>query len=545
MTQIKFRYAVTLSQSSSPQSLSVRSLVSGRGRCGYNGSGNSSPQSLFVRGLVCGKGLCVWLCLLLSMAASAQVKLPAIISDNMILQSGMPVPIWGTALPGEKIRIQFRDKTFTTTAGADSNWLVKLDSYKPGGPFTMQITGDREEKAIANIWIGEVWLASGQSNMEFGIQKDSAAAETIPYAKDSLIHFFYVPMAHALTRQKDIPTPQANRPMDGKWIVCSPEALASKWAWNGFSAVGYYFAKQIRASTGSPVGMIGSYKGATPAQAWVSVEGLQQDTALARHIARRQTLLNSHENGGYSGPANLFHAMIAPLIPYAIKGVIWYQGESNGDRLNDALEYKVLFPRLIKDWRQQWKQGDFPFLFVQLTSHHALAQTPAEGIWPWVREAQLKTLSLPNTGMAVIMDAGNATDIHPKEKKPVGERLALAARKIAYQQNIVYTGPVYQSMKIRGNKIILRFSTGGLQTRPPHGPVQAMLPPDGFGIAGEDRKFVWAQAQIKGNTVIVHSDEVRKPVVVRYSWGDNPRGNLFNDSGLPASPFRTDNWPAK
>lgn len=491
------------------------------------------------------QGLITITCLLLSMATTAQLKLPAIISDNMVLQTGIKVPIWGRATPGETISVQFNNKTFTTTAGKDSNWLVKLDSYRPGGPYEMQVKSNHEQQVIKNIWLGEVWLASGQSNMEFGIQKDKRAAATIPHATDSLIHFFYVPMAHSLMVEKDIP---AGRAMDARWIVCSPEALSAKWAWNAFSAVGYYFAQQIRMKTGSAVGMIGSYKGGTPAQAWVSMEGLQQDTALARHVTRHQTLLNSNgkEDGGFSGPANLFNAMIAPLIPYAIKGVIWYQGESNGDRLPDALEYKTLFPRLIKDWRQQWKQGDFPFLFVQLANHHPQAQTPSEGIWPWVREAQSKTLSLSNTGMAVITDVGDAMDIHPKDKMPVGYRLSLAARKVAYKEKLVYAGPVYRSMKIKGNEVQISFSSvgGGLEARAMEN--SSVAPPqlNGFGIAGADGQFVWAQARIEGNTVIVSSKEVSQPVAVRYNWADNPPGNLFNKEELPAAPFRTDNWPA-
>jgi sialate O-acetylesterase len=515
------------------------------------------------------------------MAATAQLKLPAIISDNMVLQNDMPVPIWGRATPGETITVLFRDKTFTATAGADSTWLVKLDRYKPGGPFEMQVKSNSAQQTIKNTWIGEVWLASGQSNMEFGIRKDSRGATAITNATDSLIHFFYVPMASSLTLQKDIaPVPAGS--MNGKWIVCSPEAMTAKWAWNGFSAAGYYFAQQVRIKTGSPVGMIGSYKGGTPAQAWVSVEGLQQDTALARHIAKRQELLNGYEaaqaaypqkqaafqvamkqwnedqtkpkpqqptapDGGFGAPANLFHAMIAPIIPYGIKGVIWYQGESNGDRLPDAIEYNTLFPRLIKDWRQQWKQGNFPFLFVQLTNYRAEAKTPSEGIWPWVREAQSKTLSLPNTGMAITTDIGDAKDIHPTNKLEVGVRLGLAAQKVAYKEKIVYSGPVYRSMKIKGNEIHIRFTQtgGGLITR---NSIKSSVAGEtelyGFGIAGEDGQFVWAKAQIEGNTIIVHSDAVSRPVAVRYNWADNPPGNLYNKEGLPAAPFRTDNWPA-
>ncbi|MBO9561208.1 MAG: sialate O-acetylesterase [Niastella sp.] len=518
-------------------------------------------------------------CLLCTYSTVAQLKLPAIISDNMVLQSSQPIPLWGWATPGEKITITFNGKTSTTTTGSDSSWSVKLSSCKPGGPFEMNIKGTTEEKNIKNILIGEVWLASGQSNMEFGIQTEAHGTLAIERATDSLIRFFYVPMAASLTKQKDIAAVPANS-LNGKWIVCSPATMAASWAWHGFSAAGYYFAQQIRITTGNPVGMIGSYKGGTPAQAWTSVEGLQQDTALARHIKRRQDIIDNYEavqkeypqkqatfqaankkwltdsigprpqaptppNGGFGAPANLFHAMIAPLIPYAIKGVIWYQGESNGDRLTDALEYATLFPRLIKDWRQQWEQGDFPFLFVQLTSHRPAAKTPSEGNWAWVREAQTKTLSLPNTGMAVITDIGDARDIHPTNKQDVGLRLAIAARAIAYHKKLIYEGPVYRSMQVKGNEIHITFKNvgGGLEARTS---IRMSLPDPplyGFGIAGEDGQFVWGKAHIEGNKVIVFSDVIKNPVAVRYNWADNPPGNLFNKDGLPAGPFRTDNWP--
>lgn len=518
-------------------------------------------------------------CCLSSLLSKAQLKLPAIISDNMVLQSDIRVPIWGSALPGEKVRISFKGKTFTATTGSDSTWLVKLGTYPAGGPYEMKVKGNNEEKIISNIWIGEVWLASGQSNMEFGIQKDSHGAEAIANATDSLIHFFYVPMAASLTRQKDI-APVPNGSLNGKWVVCSPEVMAAKWAWNGFSAPAYYFAQQIRKTTNTPVGMIGSYKGGTPAQAWTSVEGLQQDTALARHIKKRQEIINNYEtvqkeypqkqaafqeankkwltdsigprpqppvapNGGFGAPANLFHAMIAPLIPYAMKGVIWYQGESNGDRLTDALEYETLFPRMIKDWRQQWGQGNFPFLFVQLTSHRPAAKTPSEGNWAWVREAQQKTLALPNTGMAVTTDIGDARDIHPTNKLDVGLRLALAAKAIVYRQSLVYEGPVYQSMQVKGNEIHIQFKNAGDGLRIKTDTIMSHAPSlSGFGIAGADGKFVWANAAIEGNKIIVYNGQIKDPVSVRYNWADNPPGNLINNIGLPAAPFRTDNWPA-
>jgi len=523
----------------------------------------------------------------------AGIRLPAIIGDNMVLQKGIPAPIWGWASPGKTIRIVFRDQTISTTVPANGKWMIRLGSYKSGGPYEMEISGDGPAITIHNILVGEVWLASGQSNMEFGIQTEMHSAAGIASATDSLIHFFYVPMASSLHPEEDVaPVPQGS--LNARWVVCSPALLAASWAWHGFSAAGYYFAKEIRKSTGSPVGMIGSYKGATPAQAWVSIPGLQQDLSLARHVAVHQKLLDQYDSaktsypkkqadfqtalrswdsasgkpkprpptppdGGFGPPANCYNAMIAPIVPYGIRGVIWYQGESNGDRIADACEYPVLFPRLITDWREKWGEGNFTFLFAQLASYRAAAKTASEGIWPWVREAQTRTLTLPKTGMAVITDIGDSADIHPKNKLDVGIRLALAARHVAYGENIIYTGPVYRSMRIKGKEITVSF-TGTLVASTQSVPVStgtsanplpaatstaaSSLPVTlkGFGIAGADKKFVWAKAVLNGNTVTVSSDDVKEPVAVRYNWADNPPGDLHNKEGLPAGSFRTDNW---
>jgi sialate O-acetylesterase len=237
--------------------------------------------------------------------------------------------------------------------------------------------------------------------------------------------------------------------------------------------------------------------------------------------------------------------MVTPVLHYGIKGVIWYQGESNGDRLADAVEYKTLFPRLIQDWRTQWQQGDFPFLFMQLPNFRDPAKTPSQDNWPWVREAQKDALSLPLTGMPVITDLGDATNIHPTNKLDPALRLALVARHVVYGESVVYSGPVYKSMKVDGNKVIITFdeTNKGLVTGRPgmDGDSKELK---GFGIAGSDQQFVWAKAEVVGNTVVVSSDQVANPIAVRYNWADNPAGNLYNKDGLPAGPFRTDDWPA-
>lgn len=503
-----------------------------------------------------------------SLHTSAKLGLPGIIGDNMVLQRGMPVPVWGWATPGAAVTVTFNHKTFKTKTGADGSWKLKMDSYSSGGPYTMHINGDGSTILIKNILIGDVWLASGQSNMEFGIQSDRDGAEAIAQATDSLIRCFFVPWATALNEQKDIAaSPQGS--LNGKWIVCSPAAMANtSWAWHGFSAPAYYFAQVLRKENRAPVGLIGSYKGGTPAQAWVSISGLQQDAALQRHVAKHESIVSTYDSlqkiypqkmqayrealekqatprpqqpaspdGGFGAPGNLFNGMIAPIIPYAIKGVIWYQGESNGDRITDAMEYQTLFPRLIKDWREKWAQGTFPFLYVQLTSFRAPAKAPVEGIWPWVRDAQLQTLALPKTGMAVTTDVGDANDIHPKSKVDVGKRLALAALKVAYGKDVVNAGPMYASMKVNGNTAIIRFTHAGKGLA-----IKDTQVLEGFAVAGSNRQFVWARAVLKGNVVEVSADSIDQPVAVRYNWADNPAGNLFNKDGLPASPFRTDNW---
>lgn len=549
---------------------------------------------------------CCLLFLLNYQFLNAAIKLPAIFGDNMVLQQRMKVPIWGWANAGEKIQIIFEGKLFNTIAGSDGKWIAKLNSYKAGGPYQMIIKGAQEQVIIKNILIGDVWVASGQSNMEFPIQKELHGPAAIEKATDTLIHLFFVPMNFKLQPQNDIAPVPANS-FNGKWIVCTPQMMKNDlWASHGFSAVGYYFASQIRLHQQCPVGIIGTYVGGTPAQAWTSINGLKQEPVFVNYITRHQDLIDHIDEakisypqkmiaydealkqwneevgkpyevitkqwlaeaaqarakgqtppiqpkpsrpvpqtptppeGGFYAPGNLYNAMIAPIVHYGIKGVIWYQGESNANNLSDATMYKQLFPLMIKDWRNNWQQGDFPFLFVQIANFHPSAVTPSEGLWPWVREGQLNALSLPKTGMTVITDLGEGNNIHPKNKLDVALRLSLTAQRVAYGENLVFSGPILKSMKKDGNTIKLTFSnTGsGLAT----GITQQDTDLKGFGIAGTDQQFVWAKAIIKGNEVIVSADGVTDPLAVRYNWADNPPGNLYNKEGLPASPFRTDNW---
>src|SRR5882724_6314457 len=419
--------------------------------------------------------------------ARADVRMPGIFGDHMVLQEKSKLPVWGWASPGEKITVTFENQKQSTTAAADGTWRVDLDKVDPRSEAGTLTVAGNNTVTFTDVLVGDVWVASGQSNMEFGIQTDSRGKAAITNATDSQIRFFFVPWATALQPQTNLGTIVPPSPLNGKWVVCSPEIMGANWAWHGFSAIGYYFAREIRHVTGHPVGMIATYKGGTPAQAWTSISGLEKDTALAHYVSDHQRRIDNLTNaqavyskehadyeskmkewnkakaadqtnsaprepmrpdGGFASPANLFNGMVSPLMPYAIKGVIWYQGESNGDNMQEALEYPTVFARLIKDWREKWALGNFPFLFVQLPNMNAPSKTPSEGRWPWVREAQLKALSLPNTGMAVTIDIGDANNIHPPDKIYAGQRLALAAQHIAYGQNIVYSGPIYNSMKV-------------------------------------------------------------------------------------------------
>lgn len=535
--------------------------------------------------------------------AHADVRLPAIIGDNMVLQRDQKVPIWGWADPGEKVTVTTLGEKAEATAGQDGKWSVTLGGLKTSEqPIDMTIAG-KNTITLKNILVGDVWVASGQSNMEWALKNTNHAGEETPKSTNPKIRLFIVPRRVAFDPQDDISNTRADH--QGRWLECTPENTPN------FSAVGYWFAKDIVATQNTPVGMIGTYWGGTSAQAWTSPEALATEPAtkaLAETAARRKENLQAdlekfdretlpaweanrkkwdqevaeankkwqaeveaakaagqpappkptvrpaprrpaRPDNNPGTPGGLFHGMVAPIVPYAIKGVIWYQGESNAGQPE---QYQKLFPLLINDWRNRWGQGQFPFLWVQLANYQKRQDQPTQSSrgWAGLREAQSMTLSLPATGQAVIIDIGEERDIHPRDKKNVGHRLALAARKVAYGEDIVYSGPVYDSMKVEGDKIRLTFKHvgGGLTigsapaTRPSVDPEPPLPNLVGFAIAGADRKFVWADATIDGDTVVVSSPQVSEPVAVRYAWADNPVCNLYNKEGLPASPFRTDDW---
>lgn len=631
-------------------------------------------------------------CLLLSGFAQAKVYLPKFFSDNMVLQREMPVRIWGNADKKEKVTVSFNGVTVVANGDKNGKWKVELPAMKHGGPYEMTVKGEQNEIKLTNILIGDVWLCSGQSNMEFNLKEAFGADEAIKKSENKQIRLLTVPKTIQSAEREDIE--------GGTWEECNPATAPA------FSAVGYYFGQALEKELDVPVGLIHSSWGGTDIETWTSwstamenkdyaqykgkaqekamgytmqdierfkkaldtdkglenkwyassvnvsgwkkthipslwdnelknedgvvwfrtevtlpksAEGLEgriqlgaiddedityvngaQVGSMALWIANRDYAIKSGilkggknvivvrvkdqsslggmsakdeevflEVGGQkyplagewsykpsvlsssygfknagSGPnafsSLLYNGMIHPLVGYGIKGVIWYQGENNSGR---AYHYRTLFPLLINDWRNQWGY-EFPFIWVQLASFMAEDAQPQESDWAELREAQNMTLSLPQTGQAVITDIGEAFDIHPRNKKDVGLRLAQNALHIAYGKDTLGVGPVYDSMKKEGNKVVLSFTnTGkGLSTKEKN----KYRYVNGFAIAGEDRKFIWAQAYISGDKVIVYSDQVSDPVAVRYGWGNNPFDiNLVNSDGLLASPFRTDTWKGK
>ncbi|QIL76895.1 9-O-acetylesterase [Hymenobacter sp. HDW8] len=645
------------------------------------------------------------LTLLTQLSAQATVRVPKLVGDHMVLQRDKPLQLWGWADAGEAVTVSFRGKSYPAKTGGPGNkWTVTLPAQPTGGPYEMSIKGSNTIQ-IRDILLGDVWLASGQSNMEWPLQQNVVNfKQEIAQANFPRIRLLNVQDATAAA-------PQADFKSEG-WKVCSPETVG------GFSAVAYFFGRDLHQQYKVPIGLIASEWGGTPAEAWTSgqtlrnfpefapqVAALESSTGPARQQAdyqaalaawkkspasqdrglipgqtswtdpaytptswptmqlpglwedqpehpelrgfdgiiwlRREVTLpatvagqpltlslaqiddrdstwfngvlvgstngytqprgytvpgtavragrnviavrvvdtgggggiwgkpeelylktttqtiplngpwqyqpaydpasvpkNPFPGGTQNQPTMLYNAMIAPLVPYALKGVIWYQGESNAER---AYQYRALFPALIQDWRTQFGQKDLPFLYVQLASFGPQQDQPADYAWAELREAQLMTLAQPKTGMAVALDLGNPNDIHPLNKQDVGHRLALEARRVAYgDKAVVSSGPAYKSMKVEGNRVRLQFDNmgSGLILKDNSGPYLK-----GFAIAGTDRKFVWAQGKLEGNSLVLYSDQVAKPVAVRYAWGNSPFVNLYNKENLPASSFRTDTWP--
>lgn len=616
--------------------------------------------------------------------AHAQLKLPKLISDGMVLQRDAPVRIWGWSNPGDVVNLVFMSTSHRTTTDNTGTWSIRLSDLQAGGPHHLTISTADTSILIRNILIGDVWLASGQSNMELPMRRVRPLVEAeIAASQNEFIRYFDVPQRY------DFVTPQQDLP-GGMWTSANPETVQN------YSAVAYFFAKEVFNTYGVPIGILHSALGGSPAEAWMSEDALRsfpthfqeaqrfKNPDLIRQIEaadrtriqawyellasrdtmrgvnttsvmtipgywkdtelgavngsvwfRKDIIIPAHHAGktaflelgrivdsdsvfvndvfvgstgyqypprwynvpegvlkagrnsivirvvnesGHGGfvldrtykltidndsydlrgdwqyrlgavmdplagqtfirwkPVGLYNAMISPLLNFRIKGAIWYQGESNAGRPE---EYRTLFPALIENWRASFQQSDFPFLFVQLANFMEHQDQPTESGWAMLREAQFKTTSLRNTAMAVTIDIGEWNDIHPLNKQDVGKRLALAARHVAYgESNVLHSGPTYRSMSVDGNRIILSFdhAGSGLMTTNSEAPQE-------FAVAGDDRRFVWADAKIEADRIIVWSDEVPNPVAVRYAWADNPhRVNLYNKEGLPATPFRSDDW---
>ena len=495
---------------------------------------------------------------LIPFPAEADVKLPAIVGPNMVLQRDIPVPIWGWADPGEEVTVTFAGQTKTTKAAADGCWAIRLDPLTAGGPGVLTVAGKNTVK-LENVLVGEVWLCSGQSNMGMTVARSNNANEEIAAAKFPSIRLFGVPLVGTQEPQYDC---------KGAWAECSPQTVGN------FTAVGYFFGREIHENIDLPVGLINCSWGGSSCEAWIRRSALEVDSryesmlkswddrcanfdpekaqaVYQKQLAKWKTQSEKAKaegtkpprrprpardpRNGQHRPANLYNGMVLSVKPFGLRGAIWYQGESNAGR---AYQYRHLFPTLINSWRLDWQQGDFPFYFVQLANFHAVKPEPGDSAWAELREAQSMALETPNTGQAVIIDIGDARDIHPKNKQDVGKRLALWALTKDYGQDVVYYGPKYKSTAVKGNTIVLDFDhIGGGLVAKGGGPLE------GFTIAGDDKVFVWAEARIVGDTIEVSSPKVAKPAAVRYAWADNPICNLYNKEGLPASPFRTDEWP--
>jgi len=649
-----------------------------------------------------------FLILTVTLSASGEVRVPALIGDNMVLQQGNKARIWGWATPKERVTVEIAGTKTVAVTDDSGRWQTMIGPLKAGGPFTLNITASNA-LSFKNVLVGEVWVCSGQSNMEWPLINTNNGADTVAQANFPEIRLFTVQKSTSSSPLDDV---------KGHWVVTTPDQAGQ------FSAVGYFFGRELHQKLKVPVGLIHTSWGGTPAEAWTSHDalaslpdlkpildryedglkalpqrqeefrrrladwtqknlytdegnkgealgyadprtntsdwasmnlpqfvetaGLKMDGAIwfrkeidlptswagkalelnlaaiddedvtyfngtrvgsinsetpnSYMVQRRYTVpgelvkagrnviavrvFDSAGEGGFGpgkmsigpvagnngdsislagpwsykvelqlppkspdwgsrpeapGPTNqnspsvLYNAMLAPLVPMTIRGAIWYQGESNAGR---AYQYRTLFPLMIRNWRSSWNEGTFPFYFVQLANWQAVKPDPGESEWAELREAQTMTLREPQTGMAVIIDIGDAKDIHPRNKADVGHRLALWALANTYNQKVEYSGPLFSSFKIEGDKIRVKFThtAGGLKTAD-GGPVK------GFAIAGEEHKFVWAEARIEGDEIVVSSSSITKPMAVRYAWADNPVCNLYNKLDLPASPFRTDDWP--
>ncbi|RKU26539.1 9-O-acetylesterase [Candidatus Poribacteria bacterium] len=513
--------------------------------------------------------LIYFVCLLLFpiVVVYSEVTLPNLISSNMVMQRNIEVPIWGWGSPGEEISLTLNSEegttlhTLTTVAGDDGKWQVKFPSMEAGGPFIMRIVGNNTLE-LKNILVGEVWICSGQSNMQWSVNASKDNVEEIAAAKYPNIRLFYVPRRSSGLLQHNV---------TADWKETNPETIPN------FSAVAYYFGRKLHKELNVPIGLINTSWGGTRIEPWTPPAGFAAVPALktiSEEVERvqsnyRQNLPSkikeieewvdktkialetdatlsqlptiNHPFNNHTRPTSIYNNMIHPLVPYAIRGAIWYQGESN---VREGMLYHKKMKALIHGWREVWQQGEFPFYFVQLAPFNYNRNAARRGIKPnpfvlpklW--ESQTASLSIPNTGMVVTTDISNINDIHPRNKQDVGFRLALWALAMTYdKESLVYSGPLYKDFEVKADTIHIRFEHvgGGLMS-------SDGKPLTWFEIAGEDKQYHDAEATIEGNTIIVSSQSVTNPIAVRFGWNQVAEPNLVNKEGLPASPFRTDSW---
>lgn len=488
----------------------------------------SRKAALLVFSLFASVALC-------AVANGQSLKLGSLFSNGMVLQQQTDAAIWGQAAPNEavSISVSWNEQVYDAVAGSDGTWKTHIKTPKAGGPHSVTVKSGSETIELKNVLSGEVWICSGQSNMQWKMRGFGADhwKEDLQQAKFPNIRLCQVSQIIALESQSTV---------EAKWSACTPQSASN------FSAVGFFFGRELYEELNVPIGLISVNWGGSSVEAWVSPEKLTEDFPEFNARMDQYSQIIEKTGATYStkkkpkglnqrSPVVLYNGMIEPLVSFGMRGVIWYQGESNVERPE---QYRSLFPALINDWRARWGIGDFPFYYVQIAPF-SYKNKPIGAAF--LREAQTMALSVPNTGMAVTMDVGNPTNIHPKVKKPVANRLArLALAKDYGQTDLVYSGPLYKASKVEGDQVWLAFDhVGG-----------GLISSDGealthFTIAGEDQKFVKAKAVIRGDTIVVSSEAVSHPVAVRYGWGNADMPNLSNQEGLPASSFRTDDWPRK
>ncbi|MBU2882051.1 sialate O-acetylesterase [Psychrosphaera sp. B3R10] len=499
--------------------------------------------------------LLFWTLILFSSTALSKITVPHIFADRMVLQQKQHNPIWGKATPGAKVHVSIANQNYKVKADSKGDWRVKLAPLPAGGPYKLSIEGDYTVLEISDVLVGEVWLCSGQSNMEWRVQHINHSEIELASANFPDIRLLSVPRVGIDKPQFDVET---------QWYKTTPQNVRD------FSAICYLYGRRLHQTLNVPIGLIKNSWGGTPIEAWIPRDALEKNNEYEELLAHWDKVAENFDEDkfnkdlaefqdwvkagkpkgkklknpanvltGGKRPANIFNGVVNPFIGYGIRGVIWYQGEANGAR---GYQYRSLFPLLINSWRERWGQGDFPFYWAQLADFRPEKDTPSKySDWAELREAQTMTLSLPNTGEAVIYDVGEARNIHPGNKQDVANRLVRHPLAKIYGYPMMADSPMYKSSRIKGNKFLLTFKNVKRK-------LYALDKNEvlGFYIAGKDQRFVRATAKITGkNTVEVYSNEINEPVAVRYAWEDNPVVNLYDKIGLPVTPFRTDDWPLK